>query len=559
MNRHIPVTKSLRHFELWKGNLHVELSRVTIKKGVSINKAGLGPVIIGGSRMMKKRLAGLAMLAAVTVFAAGCGQTRVTDTNVVKESEKETQAQAQTQAQTQTVETQARETEKESETQKLITSVEYTSKDGTVKITLPDNTWKVTQDADEMRVFSSASDAMINIVHASTESAMKTLSIQKTEDELNTALTKQYSDTNAYEVQSFEAKTIGNVNTYRYVVKYNAAARMWAYSVTYGIVAQGQAYVITGTVTEDNSTLLKAVEDSVDSFTVLKDEELMNITSASTTTGTAGAAGTGETNAPASAAATAATSSAESASLTTYASQTTMYSSDIVNVRSGPGTDTEVISGFNIGDAVTVTGETNGWYQVNINGTTGYVKKDFLSTTKTETPQTTAQSNTVAAGEAAAGTNYGSAVTMYATDGVNVRSGPSTDSNVSGTVGAGTALTVVGETDNWYIVSTGSGTGYVSKAYVSSTAVAAATTTTDTTGSAGTSSGNNTASGYLGGVVTSYSGDSIILAGDDGRTYTVYTGGADISSSSGLESGDYVSLGYTQNSDGSLNATVVNE
>ena len=410
--------------------------------------------------MKKTRWIQILLIAGVAAGLAGCGQGRGTSPETVKESETQAQTQAQTSAPV--VKVEEKETESEA---KLITSVEYTSKDGTVKITLPDNTWKVTQDADEMRVFSSGSDAMINIVHASTESAMKTLSIQKTQEELDAALTKQYSDANAYEIQSFESKKVDTVDVYRYVVKYNAAARMWAYSVTYGIVAPDQAYVITGTVTEDNNALLKAVEDSVDSFTVLKDEELKNVTALPTVTGTTA---TGETNAAQNT--TDANSTQENSSLASYSSNSTMYASDTVNVRSGPGTDTDVIGGFNSGDAVTVTGETNGWYQVSVNGQTGYIRKDLLGSTQPSTANTT--QDAVASGESAAATSYGSAVTMYTADGVNVRSQPSTSSDVSATLGLGTAVTVVGETDNWYVVSTGSGTGYISKALLSSSAPA---------------------------------------------------------------------------------------
>ena len=439
------------------------------------------------------------------------------------------------------------ERETETEVPKLITSVEYTSKDGTVKITLPDNTWKVTQDADEMRVFSSGSDAMINIVHASTDSAMKTLSVQTTEEDLKAALTKQYSDTNAYDIQSFENKTIGNVNTYRYVVKYNAAARMWAYSVTYGIVAPDQAYVITGTVTDDNSTLLKAVEDSVDSFTVLKDEELRNVTGSAL-------AGTTTTKTPDNAT----TSTQENTSLKPYSAATTLYSNDTVNVRSGPGTDTEIVGGLGPGDAVMVIGETNNWYQVSVNGQTGYVRKDFLTSNANAAAQTTAQATASdeAIGESTTAYNYGSSVTMYATDGVNIRTQPSTGSDVTGALDSGTSVTVIGETDNWYIVSTGSGTGYISKSYLSSSAPAAST---GGSGGSGGSSGSSgvSGSGSLGGVVTGSTADTITITGDDGNSYTIYTGEADITTTSGLYSGLYVNIAYSQNADGSLSASYV--
>ena len=382
--------------------------------------------------MNKKTILWIALAAAVCAGASGCGRSRDGAEVVVRESETERQTQAQTVAA-------VVERETETEVPKLITSVEYTSKDGTVKITLPDNTWKVTQDADEMRVFSSGSDAMINIVHASTDSAMKTLSVQTTEEDLKAALTKQYSDTNAYDIQSFENKTIGNVNTYRYVVKYNAAARMWAYSVTYGIVAPDQAYVITGTVTDDNSTLLKAVEDSVDSFTVLKDEELRNVTGSAL-------AGTTTTKTPDNAT----TSTQENTSLKPYSAATTLYSNDTVNVRSGPGTDTEIVGGLGPGDAVMVIGETNNWYQVSVNGQTGYVRKDFLTSNANAAAQTTAQATASdeAIGESTTAYNYGSSVTMYATDGVNIRTQPSTGSDVTGALDSGTSVTVIGETAN---------------------------------------------------------------------------------------------------------------
>ena len=489
--------------------------------------------------MKKKIILCISFAVAVCAAASGCGMSRG-GSEVVVESETEAQTQPATPAA-------VVESETETETPKLITSVEYTSKDGTVKITLPDNTWKVTQDADEMRVFSSGSDAMINIVHASTDSAMKTLSVQTTREDLEAALTKQYSDTNAYDIQSFEKNTIGTVNTYRYVVKYNAAARMWAYSVTYGIVAPDQAYVITGTVTDDNSTLLKAVEDSVDSFTVLKDEELRNVTGA-VVPGTT----TGETNASM-------TSAQESTTLKAYGAATTLYSNDTVNVRSGPGTDTDIVGGFGPGDPVMVIGETNGWYQVSVNGQTGYVRKDFLtSSPSAATQQQQVTTSDEANGESATAYNYGSAVTMYATDGVNVRSQPSTGSDINGTLGSGTSVTVVGETDNWYIVSTGSGTGYISKSYLSSTAPAQTGGDTGNNGGGGSSSTTSTpSSGSLTGTVTGSTADTITIAGDDGNSYTIYTGEADITTTSGLYSGLYVNVAYSKNADGSLSASYV--
>ena len=500
-----------------------------------------------------------AVVSGTSLFLSGCGSIREKPASIV-ETEQSRKEEIQTEAASQII----RIAETEEETQKLITSVDYTSKDGTVRITLPDNTWKVTQDADEMRVFSSGSDAMINIVHASTESSLKTLSIQTTQKDLEAALTRQYSDPEAYDVESFETKTVGEVNIYRYVVKYNAAARMWAYSVTYGIVAKDQAYVITGTVTDDNSTLLKAVEDSVDSFTVLKDEELKSVTGnqiAGTTTD-------GETHET--------TAGSESAlqleSLQTYGANVTLYTNDTVNVRSGPGTDTDVISGFGSGDAVTVTGETSGWFQVSVGGVTGYVRKDFLvygqqSTNAADAEQEASQElSAEAQAEVNTASNYDSYATFYTTEGVNIRSQPSKDSSVSGALSGGTAVTVIGETPNWFIVSTGDGTGYVSKDYLTNTepqglpADGSYTDGNSNTDSSSSSSGEEYS--QISGTVIDSTPSTITIEGDDGNVYTVYSAEASISASDGLYTGLHVSASVHNPStaeDGTLYATNISD
>ena len=103
---------------------------------------------------------------------------------------------------------------------------------------------------------------------ASGQTAMNSLSLAESEEELNESLSGQYSDEDAYEIMNFEHLSSATLNTYEYVVKYNST-NMWAYAVTYGIVAQNEAYVITGTVTDDNEVLLQAVQQAVESFTVL--------------------------------------------------------------------------------------------------------------------------------------------------------------------------------------------------------------------------------------------------------------------------------------------------
>ena len=57
--------------------------------------------------------------------------------------------------------------------------------------------------------------------------------------------------------------------------------------------------------------------------------------------------------------------------------------------------------------------------------------------------------------------------------------------------------------------------------------------------------------------MTGSSGDSITVEGDDGNTYNIYTGTAEIAASDGIYSGLYVNVGYTVNEDGSITASAV--
>lgn len=60
-----------------------------------------------------------------------------------------------------------------------------------------------------------------------------------------------------------------------------------------------------------------------------------------------------------------------------------MYvSADAVNVRDKASTDSDIVASKSFNDEVTVTGISGDWYTVNVNGTKGYIRKDFLSESK---------------------------------------------------------------------------------------------------------------------------------------------------------------------------------
>ena len=507
--------------------------------------------------MRKQNVNVACALAIVTVMAfslTGCGERPGNSPQATTENP----AAVQTEAVTEKITEKAVEQETESETPKLITSVDYTSKDGSVKITLPDNTWKVTQDADEMRVFQSGNAAIINIVHANTDTSMKNLSVYRSEDELRQALTGQYSAENAFEIEEFTQAEVNGVSIYRYTVKYNAAARMWAYSVTNAIVAPDQAYVVNGTVTDDNKPLLEAVKKSVESFRVLQDETLKNVTGEVLS-------GTTQANTVQQPVNTTTGSAQEITSLKDYGTTAMLVTTDTVNVRAQPGTDAGILTTLAGKTQVSVIGETANWFKVNINGNVGFIRKDFLvygnaGQTGQETDPA-ASADGQAAAETSTATNYGAPMTLYATSDVNIRTAPGTDSAVMGSLGAGTSVSVVGETDNWFIVSIGGNTAYVSKAYLTSDSSVSNGTSaqgTDMTGQGGSGGGSSLSS--VSGTVVGTTVDTLLIQGDDGNMYTVYYGDANTSSQDGLYDGVYVSVSLDSSQaagDGTLYATGV--
>ena len=113
-----------------------------------------------------------------------------------------------------------------------------------------------------------------------------------------------------------------------------------------------------------------------------------------------------------------------------------------LRMRAETSTSSEIITTLDKSVAVAILDDTTeGWYQVAYNGKTGYVSADYLIID---------QDNIF--------TTYGRANG----DGINVRSGPSTESEVLASVNSDTIVTVNGFEDGWYDVTCKYGTeGYI--------------------------------------------------------------------------------------------------
>ena len=122
-----------------------------------------------------------------------------------------------------------------------------------------------------------------------------------------------------------------------------------------------------------------------------------------------------------------------------------------LRLREGPSTSAAIVTTLDKGVAVAVLDDsTDGWYRVAYSGKTGYVSADYLVID---------QDNIF--------TTYGRANG----DGINVRSGPSTESEVLASVNSGTIVTVNGFEDGWYDVTCKYGTeGYIRSDFLDLTA-----------------------------------------------------------------------------------------
>ena len=112
-----------------------------------------------------------------------------------------------------------------------------------------------------------------------------------------------------------------------------------------------------------------------------------------------------------------------------------------VNVRAAADTESEKLGTLDQGTVVTRTAVDGDWSVIDYNGTTGYVKNEFLTY---DLPDTTAENNSDSSSDNSDSTNSASSAegTVIMLDNTtNIRSGMSEDSSKVGTAYAGEKVT----------------------------------------------------------------------------------------------------------------------
>ena len=137
---------------------------------------------------------------------------------------------------------------------------------------------------------------------------------------------------------------------------------------------------------------------------------------------------------------------------------TATVNADVLNVRSGKGTDTSIIGTLLNGETVTILDNSDaGWVRIRTaSGLEGYVAREYLTGAETPseptTPETPSETTTA----------------MVNADVLNVRSGKGTDTSIVGTIRNGETVTVLDDSDaTWVKIKTSSGLeGYVHRDYL---------------------------------------------------------------------------------------------
>jgi len=114
----------------------------------------------------------------------------------------------------------------------------------------------------------------------------------------------------------------------------------------------------------------------------------------------------------------------------------------VLNVRSAPNTGAGIIGTVPNGTRVTILGEQNGWYQINLDGRNGWVSGNFVRFVPTTGTVATAGGN------------------------LNMRSAPNATASIITTIPNGTRLDITDIAGNFFQVNFGGRTGFVSRDFV---------------------------------------------------------------------------------------------
>ena len=214
----------------------------------------------------------------------------------------------------------------------------------------------------------------------------------------------------------------------------------------------------------------------------------------------------------------------------------TVWATYSVSIRSAASTDADKLDVLVGSYSITRTGVgNNGWSKVDYNGQTGYIKSEYLTTTKPAAASDSTQQTSE--------TKQETKETVYATAGVNIRAKASADADKIGTLAAGGSITRTGKTSSgWSRVDYNGQTGYIKSDYLTTTKPTVTSNTTASSTSSSSSLGQQIAD-----FAVQYVGYPYVYGGNS------LTNGVDCS---GFTQQVYLHFGYSIPRRASIQATV---
>lgn len=134
-------------------------------------------------------------------------------------------------------------------------------------------------------------------------------------------------------------------------------------------------------------------------------------------------------------------------------SMTGTITGNSLRVRSGPGSDFNILSSLNKGERVQITKEDGNWYEVKASFGKGWISKDYVQISSDQATTNDSPSNNPSSGQ-------------ITTDSLNVRTSPSLQSNVIGKLNKGNVVQIHSEQNGWTKITYSNQFAWISSEYV---------------------------------------------------------------------------------------------
>ena len=258
--------------------------------------------------------------------------------------------------------------------------IKYEASISPMKIMLPDDSWKVEEDSENLWMF--ASRHGIIMLSVTEDDAIV---IPESVENIKSVLQKEGYNSEHYEVIEYSQQNIATLKSYRAVVKYDTSTASYAYGILYGTILDGKEYMASAMLYEDNQERLEQVKMAIYSFEVSLAEQLDLEPIPESTLEPISEPEVEPELTPELEPEVEPEPTPELEPEIALEPTPEPTPEPVIrrtkqsgNLRNGPGDDYNLIVTIPSGSEVLVHGEVNGWYEIDYNGSSGYIYRRFI-------------------------------------------------------------------------------------------------------------------------------------------------------------------------------------